>query len=148
MRGLQISLFDVSDLARPARLQQRRLGERFSSSAVEWNHHAFLCWPATKLAMLPVDSAGFVGMAGFTVGRAGGIAELGRISHPEVSGWRPPIDRATVVNGRLFTVSGLGVRASALSDLSGDAWAAFPDPPQIAPPDTPVEMPVPGVVVD
>jgi hypothetical protein len=50
------------------------------------------------------------------------------------------------VNGRRFTVSGLGVRASALSDLSGDAWAAFPDPPQIAPPDTPVSMPVAGAV--
>jgi uncharacterized secreted protein with C-terminal beta-propeller domain len=148
VRGLQISLFDVSDLAHPARLQQRRLGERFSSSAVEFNHHAFLWWPATKLAMLPVDSAGFNGMAGFTVDRAGGIAELGRISHPAVSGWTPPVDRATVVNGRLFTVSSLGVRASALSDLSGDAWAAFPDPPQISPPDTPVPMPVPGVMVD
>ena len=72
VRGLQISLFDVSDLAQPARLQQRRLGERFSSSAVEWNHHAFLWWPATKLAMLPVDSEGFDGVAGFTVDRAGG----------------------------------------------------------------------------
>ena len=64
VRGLQISLFDVSDLAQPARLQQRRLGDRFSSSAVEWNHHAFLWWPATKLAMLPVDSEGFDGVGG------------------------------------------------------------------------------------
>ena len=31
LQGLQISLFDVSDLARPARLQQLRLGERWSS---------------------------------------------------------------------------------------------------------------------
>ena len=101
VQGLQISLFDVSDLARPARLQQRRLGDRFSSSAVEWNHHAFLWWPATKLAMLPVDSEGFAGVAGFTVDRAGGIAELGRISHPAPRAgrrrstarrsWAPPV---------------------------------------------------------
>ena len=140
--GLQISLFDVGDLAKPARLQQLRLGERFSSSAVEWNHHAFLWWPATKLAMLPVDSEGFVGAAGFTVDRAGGIAELGRISHPvgRAAGRRRSSGRA-VVRGRLFTVSDHGVRASALSDLQGDAWAAFPDPPPVYPPDTPVPMP-------
>ena len=139
--GLQISLFDVGDLAKPARLQQLRLGERFSSSAVEWNHHAFLWWPATKLAMLPVDSEGFVGAAGFTVDRAGGIAELGRISHPVAAGWAPSIERASVIHGRLFTVSDHGVRASSLSDLQGDDWAAFPDPPQVYPPDTPVPGP-------
>ena len=139
--GLQISLFDVGDLAKPARLQQLRLGERFSSSAVEWNHHAFLWWPATKLAMLPVDSEGFVGAAGFTVDRAGGIAELGRISHPVAAGWAPSIERASVIHGRLFTVSDHGVRASSLSELQGDAWAAFPDPPQVYPPDTPVPGP-------
>ena len=56
VQGLQLSLFDVSDLAHPRRLQQAQLGERWSSSAVEWDHHAFLWWPATKLAVLPMDS--------------------------------------------------------------------------------------------
>ena len=31
------------------------------SSAAEWDHHAFLWWPATKLAVLPIDSAGLHG---------------------------------------------------------------------------------------
>ena len=146
-RGLQISLFDVSDLAHPARLQQRKLGERFSSSAVEWDHHAFLWWPATKLAMLPVDTDGFTGAAGFTVDRAGGISELGRISHPAFAGgWTPSIERAAVIRGRLFTVSEHGVRASALADLADGGWAEFPDPPAVPPPDdvfVPVEPWVP-----
>ena len=145
-QGLQISLFDVADLARPKRIEQLRLGERFSSSAVEWNHHAFLWWPATKLAMLPVDSEGFVGAAGFTVDRAAGISELGRISHPADAGWAPSIERASVVRGRLFTISSHGVRASSLADLEGDAWAAFPDPPEVYPPDTPVAGP--GIPID
>jgi uncharacterized secreted protein with C-terminal beta-propeller domain len=140
-QGLQISLFDVADLAHPKRLQQRKLGERFSGSAVEWDHHAFLWWPATRLAMLPVDSQGFTGAAGFTVDRAAGIAELGRISHPADAGWAPPIERASVVRGHLYTISSHGVRASSPADLSGDAWAAFPDPPPVYGPDMPVASP-------
>ncbi len=49
LRGLQLSLFDVSDLAAPVRLQQARLADRWSHSAAEWDHHAFLWWPATEL---------------------------------------------------------------------------------------------------
>ena len=53
-QGLQLSLFDVSDLAHPARLQQARLGDRFSGSSAEWDHHAFLWWPADQ-ARGPAD---------------------------------------------------------------------------------------------
>ncbi len=151
VQGLQLSLFDVSDLAKPTRLQQLKLGDRFSSSAVEWNHHAFLWWPATKLAMLPVDTAGFTGAGGFEVDRAGGIAELGRIAHPPAfaDGWAPSIERTSVIRNRLFTVSGGGVKMSALDTLADAGWAAFPDPPQVYPPyDGPVPMPTePGVAV-
>ena len=151
VQGLQLSLFDVSDLAKPARLQQLKLGDRFSSSAVEWNHHAFLWWPATKLAMLPVDTETFTGAGGFAVDRAGGIAELGRIAHPPAfaGGWAPSIERASVIRNRLFTVSGGGVKMSALDTLADAGWAAFPDPPQVYPPyDGPVPMPAePGVAI-
>ena len=151
VQGLQLSLFDVSDLAKPTRLQQLKLGDRFSSSAVEWNHHAFLWWPATKLAMLPIDTADFAGAGGFTVDRAGGIAELGRIAHPPAltGGWAPPIERASVIRNRLFTVSGGGVKMSVLDTLADAGWAGFPDPPQIYPPyDGPVPPSIePGVPV-
>jgi uncharacterized secreted protein with C-terminal beta-propeller domain len=131
VQGLQLSLFDVSDLARPLRLQQARLGERWSSSAAEWDHHAFLWWPATKLAVLPIDSRSFRGAAGFRVERAGGIAEIGRVSHPAADGsWTPPVSRAVVVGDRLFTVSDLGVKASGLERLADRGWAAFPAPPE------------------
>jgi uncharacterized secreted protein with C-terminal beta-propeller domain len=131
VQGLQLSLFDVSDLARPLRLQQARLGERWSSSAAEWDHHAFLWWPATKLAVLPIDSRSFRGAAGFRVERAGGIAEIGRVSHPAADrSSTPPVSRAVVVGDRLFTVSDLGVKASGLERLADRGWAAFPAPPE------------------
>jgi uncharacterized secreted protein with C-terminal beta-propeller domain len=131
LQGLQLSLFDVSDLARPIRLHQARLGDRWSSSAAEWDHHAFLWWPATMLAVLPIDSDTFTGAAGFRVDRAGGIAEVGRISHPTVQdGWTPNVSRAVVVGPRLYTVSDHGVRASALDSFGDAGWAAFPQPPE------------------
>jgi hypothetical protein len=136
LQGLQISLFDVSDLARPQRLQNLVLGERWSSSEVEWDHHAFLWWPATRLAVLPIDSTGFSGAAGFTVDRAAGIAELGRVRHPGGA----PVSRAVVVGQRLLTVSGEGVRASALDTFAPAGFAAFPAPPR---PPLPEPLPVP-----
>jgi uncharacterized secreted protein with C-terminal beta-propeller domain len=131
VQGLQLSLFDVSDLARPVRLQKARIAERWSSSEVEWDHHAFLWWPATKLAVLPIDSEGFRGAAGFRVERDGGIAQIGRISHPAAkASWTPPVSRSVVVGDRLFTMSDLGVKASGLDQLADRGWVAFPAPPE------------------
>ena len=85
----------------------------------------------------------FSGAAGFTVDRAKGIAEVGRITHPAVQGgWSPGIERSVVAAGRLFTISTSGVRASALDDLADEGFAAFPDPP------VPVPVPIdvgPGI---
>jgi uncharacterized secreted protein with C-terminal beta-propeller domain len=135
LQGLQLSLFDVSDLARPVRVQKAQLGERWSSSAVEWDHHAFLWWPATKLALLPVDSQAFQGAVGFRVSRANGIAEVGRITHPATdAAWTPPVSRAVVVGDRLFTVSELGIKASGLQGFAERGWVGFPQPVAVTPP--------------
>jgi uncharacterized secreted protein with C-terminal beta-propeller domain len=145
VQGLQLSLFDISDLAHPARLHKARLGDRWSHSAAEWDHHAFLWWPATRLAVLPVDSDGFTGAAGFRVGRAAGIDELGRVSHPQAEGgWTPSIGRAVVVGPRLFTISDYGVKASGLESFADAAWVPFPAPPQPPfPTDVPIPLPAP-----
>jgi uncharacterized secreted protein with C-terminal beta-propeller domain len=142
VQGLQLSLFDVSDLARPVRVQKAQLGARWSQSAVEWDHHAFLWWPATKLAVLPMDSQAFQGALGFRVGRAGGIAEVGRVTHPAGdASWTPPVSRAVVVGDRLFTISDLGIKASGLGDFGDRGWVAFPQPPE-PPCCKPMPMPV------
>ncbi len=152
VQGLQLSLFDVSDLARPVRLQHLQIGRRFSSSAAEWDHHAFLWWPATKLALLPIDSQAFTGAAGFRVERGRGIAEVGRITHPGAFGeGTPSVDRAVVVGDKVFTISGYGARASALAGFADRGWAAFPPPPDdpcgrpVPLPDVPVGSPEPSI---
>jgi uncharacterized secreted protein with C-terminal beta-propeller domain len=126
--GTQLSLFDVSDPGNPTRLHQLTLPG--GSSEVEYDHLAFLYWPATGLTVLPFerwDENGpvFVGAAGFRVDRAG-IADLGRISHPVKAEWRGQIRRSLVVGDRLFTVSEAGILASPLANLGDGAWVRFP----------------------
>ena len=123
--GTQVSVFDVSNLGRPARLHRRRLES--SRSEAEFDHHAFLYWPRTGLTVVPVDAYDRTGSDSFALGlRVGrsGISDVGRVRHgrPEVF---DPIRRSIVVGDSLYTVSGRGVKASALSNLSPRAWIAF-----------------------
>ena len=52
--GTQLELFDVSNPAAPRLLARATLGGG-SSSQVQYDHHAFLFWPPTALAVLPVS---------------------------------------------------------------------------------------------
>lgn len=52
--GSQLELFDVSNPSAPKLLQRASLGAG-SSSEASYDHHAFLFWPPTQLAVLPVQ---------------------------------------------------------------------------------------------
>ena len=122
--GSQLSIFDVADPRNPVRLHQLALG-RWSSSEVEWDHHAFLYWPAAQLAVLPVnaqaeDGPSFAGGIGVRIDRTSGIQEVGRVTHPT-----GVVQRSVVVGERLFTISQAGVKASSLDRLADLAWMPF-----------------------
>jgi uncharacterized secreted protein with C-terminal beta-propeller domain len=125
--GTQLSLFDISDLANPVRLHHRAI-ESDSSSEVEYDPHAFLYWPPSKLAVIPVEAFNtkhpFIGAIGFQVDRSSGIAEAGRATHGSGDN-RVPIRRSLVVDGRLFTVSELGVEMDDLATLDEQAFVPF-----------------------
>jgi hypothetical protein len=134
--GTQVSLFDVSQLDRPRRLSQARVGGA-SSSEAEYDHHAFLYWAPQKLAVLPVaiydgKSNPFNGAIGYRVGKSR-IDEVGRIEQDTGQQYAPGIRRSVVVGSRLFTVSDLGAEASTLSSLANQTWVPFPQPPQQQP---------------
>jgi uncharacterized secreted protein with C-terminal beta-propeller domain len=128
--GTQLSLFDVSDLSKPVRLSQRKVGS-YASSEVEYDHHAFLYWAPSKLAVLPITAYGgdepFTGAIGFHVASAG-IDEVGRVKHDAIQ-YGAQIRRSLVVGKRLFTLSDYGAKASSLDTLADVAWVAF-DVPQ------------------
>jgi hypothetical protein len=110
---LQLSLFDVSDPAAPRLVRQTTLA---GSSEAAYDHHAFLYWPATRLAVLPLESAA----VGVRVERDD-LPEVGRISHDGAA-----VRRAVVIGDRLFTISDAGAQASDLGTLAPQAFVAFP----------------------
>jgi hypothetical protein len=128
--GTQVSLFDVSDPAKPTRISQRTLDTDWSEA--ESDHHAFLYWPATRLLVLPAQSYGrpgvrsFLGAVGLDVSRATGITPIARIAHPgDPDAVWAPVRRSLVVGDAVFTVSEAGVLASDLTTLAPRGWAAF-----------------------
>jgi hypothetical protein len=138
--GTQLSVFDVSDSANPSRLQHLTFGQSWSSA--EYDHHAFLYWPATQTAVLPVDTytvdatgnATYQSVAVVLHASPTGIAQLGTIDHGRISypgdpsGFTYPVAiyRSFVVGDVLYTVSESGVKANSLSTLAELGWAAFP----------------------
>ena len=132
--GTQLSLFDVSDLRHPTRLAHATLGQGWSEA--ESDHHAFLFWPRTGLVVVPFGQSA----VGYRVGRARGIALVGRITHPTGTAVSTAIRRSVVVGDSVFTVSDAGVVSSSLATLVAQGWAPFPQPEP-----TPRPVPIPGV---
>jgi hypothetical protein len=137
-KGAQAVLFDVSDLSAPKVLGRLALGGT-SSSGVEYDHRAFLHWPATRLAVLPVQAwsedqrARFTGAVAVRVDPTA-LSEAGRIVHrhdpPSGPGaydpGAPAVLRSLVAGEYLFTLSQSGLLASDLGSLADAAWVPFP----------------------
>ncbi|MFA5890538.1 MAG: beta-propeller domain-containing protein [Actinomycetota bacterium] len=126
--GLQVSVFDVSNPARPRLRQRWNLPDAYSEAEDE--HHAFLWWPSTRTLVLPVhtwDGEGFSGVIGLSVDARHGIKEIGRVEHSTESMdpstyWDPSVRRSLVVGDTLFTMSDVGLAANGLESFDGRAW--------------------------
>jgi uncharacterized secreted protein with C-terminal beta-propeller domain len=133
VQGSQVSLFDVSDLDNPVRLDTHTLSEG-TTSEVEYDHHAFLYWEG--LAMIPVQHWNwdgeteevFVGAVGVAV-QGDDLVEVAKITHPGGVGkdadWRAQIMRSIAIGDSLYTISPKGVLKSALDTLDEQAWLDF-----------------------
>ncbi|HEX5582500.1 beta-propeller domain-containing protein [Gaiella sp.] len=150
MVGTLASLYDVSDPARPKRLDSLTLGR--SRSQAEIDHHAFLWWAPTQLAVLPLQSYAeppFLGALALRVRRTG-IAEVGRVQHPGRAGVEPvgspgtPIERSVVVGDTLYTVSAAGVKGSSLATLADRGFVRLPFLDVVKPPVVPPTPPTRG----
>ena len=116
-----------------------------------YDHHAFLYWAPTNLAVLPVQinpinyvtptpgggggvgsvppgvptTQSFTGAIGYKLSSSG-ISELGRVVQDTTNGTTPQIERSVVVGSRLFTISAAGVMSSSLDTLQRQAFVPFP----------------------
>ena len=131
VKGTQLSMFDVSDPAAPSRIDAVQVSG--ASSAVEWDHHAFLYWEPEGLVVVPVnvyeweagaDGKPFSGAMAVRV-RDGDLDVVARLSHPGGHLGSGGIVRSLVAGDLLLTVSEAGVEAADLASLEDVAWVAF-----------------------
>jgi hypothetical protein len=139
-KGTQVAVFDVSDPTNPKRIHKMTFEDGWSE--VEYDHRAFLYWPATGLTMLPVQAWSwedgredwFAGAIGVIADRDG-IEDVGTVTHIEKEpggdveeywyDWQAQIHRSLVISDLVYTMSEKGLKASNLDDLSDVAWVAF-----------------------
>ena len=108
VQGMQISLFDVADPARPKRLAQYHLPQ--ADSQAEYDPHALLWWPSKQLLVVPVDFRGALALR-----VTDDLTLADQLDQPALL-------RSLVVGDELWTLSRSGLRASALSTLEQLAW--------------------------
>jgi hypothetical protein len=118
--GSQVSLFDVSDPARPMRTAHVKLGERGSLAGVESDHRTFTWWPEPARAVLTMtnweDPSRFHGAV--VLDPVAGLREIGRLEHRVGDQACPvPIVRSRVVGDALLTFSAAGLDVHAVGDL-------------------------------
>ncbi|HLU72338.1 MAG TPA: beta-propeller domain-containing protein [Nonomuraea sp.] len=122
--GTQISLFDVGDPANPRRLSQ--LFQKESGSVAEWDPHAFLYWPKTGTAVVPLSSHADgrfrTGALVLKITDAE-VTRTGTIEHPSrTTGDQPGIQRSMVIGEEIWTFSYEGVQVNDLATLDERAW--------------------------
>jgi hypothetical protein len=129
VKGAQLSVFDVSDPATPRQVATMDIG---GWSDAQWDHHAFLWWPAAGEAgasgaegtvVVPTQQWDGPSFMGAVIAGLDGdtLGERGRIEHPDTQGWGP-IQRSLIVDGKLVTVSPAGVMVSDLGSLGQVHW--------------------------
>jgi uncharacterized secreted protein with C-terminal beta-propeller domain len=125
--GLQVSLFDVGSPSHPLRIAHL-VRTNFQSGA-EWDPHAFLYWPQTGAAVLPVSTwQNGQSRASAVVLRVAEsqITIRGSVTQPSTSTYgQAGIMRSVVIGDDLWTVSDDGLMVSDLSTLGQRAWIPY-----------------------
>jgi len=126
--GVQATIFDVSNPAAPRVVARKQLEQ--GNTNAEYDHHAFLYWAATKLAVIPLTSyrqtggPTFNGAVGLHIGESS-INEVGRVQQPDAQNFGG-IERTLVIGGRLYATSQRGIVVATLDTLAQTAWMPYP----------------------
>lgn len=119
--GVQVSLFDVSDLAHPTLTASRSFDTGFSLA--QGDHRAFTWLPERKLFAIPLETD----LRVFQVTGAD-LVEQGAVALPDVTGAASYVRRGVLTTEDAYAVAADRVTAARLSDLSTPVATALLDP--------------------
>ncbi|MBA3490257.1 MAG: beta-propeller domain-containing protein [Longispora sp.] len=113
VQGTQVTLFDVSDPGTPAAVSRYHIPGAWSEA--EFDPHAFLYWPGTKLLVIPLSQQSFAA-SGSAVGLT--VADSGIHEVSTVKGIGEQILRALVIGDTVWLLSNRGLTAHDLGTLA------------------------------
>ena len=134
-RGLQFSLFDVTDPTDPRRIDNHVEGP-YGFTALQYDHHGFLYWAPQRLVVAPAtvfnasSEDAFVGAIALAIEDDERFGVPERLTHqgrpgPGRSAPNPAIQRAFVIGNRLFTFSQSGLLLTDVRSFEDLAWVPF-----------------------
>ncbi len=121
--GVKISLFDVSNVARPREVDNLVLGGAQSSSEALYNHKAVLFSKEKNLLVIPFQEYNyekpneqFMGAVVLSINEKD-ISLRGKITHEDNKTWESAINRSLYIGEYLYTLSQKFLQSNALDSL-------------------------------
>lgn len=139
-RRVQLSIFDVGDLANPKQTHTVTVGSAYSSSEAQWDHKAFNYFPAKKLLAIPFSDYSFNNNGGdywstftsdlrvFSIDAQTGFSLKGSVSMKDMYQvfnswnwtyyWTPQVRRSVMADDYVYAISDSGIRVSNVANLA------------------------------
>jgi hypothetical protein len=134
--GVQLQIFDISDMNNPTRMHKEAIGTRGNTSEATSNHLAFNYFPPKEVLALPMaicegdyneNRMTFNGLLVYDVTLDRGFSERGRVPHPNSTGhcdwWTNPdsrVRRSIIMDDYVYSVSKTQLKVNHLNDLGND----------------------------
>lgn len=132
MKGMKLSLFDISDVSNPKEISKYIIGESGTDSEALRDHKAFLFSKSKNLLVIPVRVSeggkwnSWQGAYVFNLDLTNGFVLKGKVTHTSESVYKQEfyydylseIRRSLYIDNVLYTVSGKMVKMNELSNLS------------------------------
>lgn len=132
IKGMKLSLFDVSDVVNPKEVSKYYIGGPGTYSEALHDHKAFLFSREKSLLVIPATEyekdyrPGFQGAYVFTLTAESGFELKGRITHDKENGtqkgdyyyFNAPIRRSLYIGSNLYTLSDRTLKINSLDDLA------------------------------
>ena len=127
--GYVLSTYDVSDPAKPVRIDSKVLVSGYQYVGQGYDPHAFLYWAPDGVAFVATPQiasnysppSGATDVAAYRVSPSGQLTSVATLGHPNLSA-----DRTVVVAGSAWAVTSGGVVVAPLTSLGSSSWAAYP----------------------